>query len=370
VRARERMDEPTFRDDAFRRAIVASAIRAPSGDNCQPWHFRFVGDRVYIDLVRERSQSFFDYRDRASLLSIGAVIENMRVQAACLGVEVSVSYPHAEFTGDEAVARVAFTDGFKADAQACARLSAVHLRTVNRRPYLPMRIDASKQQEWTADMCEGVDVTIIEDRATIAKWARITYLADRIRWTHPTIHRELFSTIRYSRRDALRERTGLEIERLGAGPLAVPLMRLLAPWSRMARMARVGFDAALANHTRMMVLCAGALVLVSLKGEGAADWIRAGEQVQRLWVTAQHQGLCVQPVPVALYLDQRFQSEGTTDFEPAHRRLLAEIRRELGILVGDRVGAMIYRVGIGPRMRDVAIRLPAAFFHASDAEVA
>ena len=368
--ARERVHEPAFRDDAFRRAIVGSAIRAPSGDNCQPWRFRFVADRVEIDLVRERSQSFFDYRERASLLSIGAVIENIRVQAACLGVDVSVSYPDGEFAGDGAVASVALRESSAANPLACARLSAVHSRTVNRRPYLPTRIDASKQREWTANPCEGVDITIIEDRATIARWARVIYLADRIRWSHPTIHREVFSSIRFSRRDALRERTGLQIERLGAGPLAVPLMRLLRPWSRMTRLTRLGADAALANHTRMMALCTGALVLVTVGTEVAAQWIRAGEQVQRLWVTAQQQRLSVQPVPVALYLDQRFRSEGKIHFEPSHTPFLTEMRRQLAVLVGDRVGAMIYRVGIGLRMRDTAIRLPEESFYRRHTEVA
>src|SRR6185437_10646892 len=120
---------------------------------------------------------FFDYRDRASLLSIGAVIENMRVQAACLGVDVSVSYPDVEFAKDRSVASVVFRDGSVADQHACERLSAVRSRTVNRRPYLPTRIDAGKQREWTANRCEGVDIAIVEDRATMAKWARVIYLA-------------------------------------------------------------------------------------------------------------------------------------------------------------------------------------------------
>ena len=364
------MEAPTFRDDAFRRGLVASAIRAPSGDNCQPWRFRFVGDRVEIHLARERSQSFFDYRERASLISIGAVIENIRVQAASVGVDVSVSYPDDELAADRAVASVSLREGSAADPTACARLSAVHSRTVNRRPYLPTRIDASKQREWTVNRCEGVDITIIEDRAAIASWARVIYIADRIRWTHPTIHRELFSSMRFGRRDALRERTGLQVERLGAGPLALPLMRLLQPWSRMTRLARLGADAALASHTRMMVLCTGALVLVTVRTDEAAQWIRAGEQVQRLWVTAQQQRLSVQPVPVALYLDQRFRSEGMIHFEPPHAPLLTDMQRQLAVLVGDRVGAMIYRVGVGVRMRDAAIRLPEEAFYHRQTEVA
>src|SRR5205823_14499387 len=86
-------------DSMSRRKLVEAAIRAPSGDNCQPWHLRFQGNRVEIDLVPHRAESFFDFRHRGSFLSVGALVENIRVQAACLDFDLAVSYPGGEARG-------------------------------------------------------------------------------------------------------------------------------------------------------------------------------------------------------------------------------------------------------------------------------
>ena len=348
---------------ALRKALVEAAIRAPSGDNCQPWHFRFDGDCVAIDIVPERAQSFFDFRHRGTFLSVGAVLENMYVQAVTMGLAAAVAYPGGEPAPGASVVRVSLRQGTPADARCHARLAALHQRTVNRRPFLPLRIAAKKQRAWIADPVVGAEVTIIEDRREIARWARLAYLADRIRWTHPTIHGELFAKILFSRAEADIKRAGLEIDRLGAGPAAAQIMGFLKHWERMARLGRYGIDGALANQTRALAFCAGALVLVTIKSNEAAQWIRAGEQVQRLWITAHQQGLCVQPLPVALYLDQRFQEEGMANFLPQQRPLLEEVRCGLAGLLGNRVGAMLYRVGYGWRMSHPAVRLPAESFY-------
>lgn len=345
---------------ALRKALVEAAIRAPSGDNCQPWHFRFNRDRVQIDILADRAQSAFDFRHRATFISVGAVLENIRVQAACMGLAVTVSYPS---DASVPVTCASLRWGAPADERCHTRLAALRNRTVNRRPFLPLRIAAEKQRTWTAEPIPGTEVTIIEDRREIARWARLIYLGDRIRWTHPTLHAELFAKMLFSRAEAERKRAGLEIDRLGAGPIAAQIMRLLRPWERMERFSRYGVDRMLASQTQALASCAGALVLVTIRDNEAAQWIRAGEQVQRLWITAHQQGLCVQPLPVALYMDQRFQEEGMANFLSLHRPLLDEVRSALAGLLGNRVGAMLYRVGYGWRMSQPAVRQPAESFY-------
>ena len=314
-------------------------------------------------MLPERAKSFFDYRNRGTFLSVGAVIENIRVRAAGSGLALVVHYPDGEPGSGAPAASASLLPGPSTNDGCRARLAALHERTVNRRPFLPQRIAQEKKQAWLASGVEGTEVTIIESRHEIARWARVTYLGDRVRWTHPTIHRELFAEIRFSRAEAVSKRAGLEIDRLGAGPFAAPLMRWLSSWTRMAQLCRYGVDGLLANQTRALAFCAGALVLVTIERDQPEQWIRAGEQVQRLWITAHQQGLCVQPMPVAMYLDQRFQQEGMSNFLPGHGPLLGEMHRGLVELLGNRVGAMLYRVGYGWRMSHPAVRLPAESFY-------
>jgi len=343
--------------DPVLRRLVEAAVRAPSGDNCQPWQFHFDGgDRLEISFLPERAKSFFDFNHCGTLISVGAVIENIRIQAASDGLAVDVTY-----TGDEDPGRPVVVLGLRPDEAitvASARLHAMLQRTVTRRPFLPKKIAREKLSEVLANPVEGVDVRVIEDGRSIRQWARLIYLADRIRYTHPVIHKELFEKIQFTKAAAQQTRIGLEIDRLGAGPAANLIMRFLQPWPRMQRLRKIGVDRALSGHSRLLAVSSGALVLLTIPGTDQRHWITAGEQVERLWVQAQEQGLCVHPMTVALYLVQRYREEGPAAFLPQHLPLLKEIEAGLDSFLGNQVGAMIFRLGYGWRMGSTAVRLP------------
>jgi len=351
---------PLERNSEIRRLLEA-AIRAPSGDNCQPWRFRIQGtDSIGIYMVAERARSFFDYGMRGTMLSIGTVLENLRIQAVSDGLSFEVSY-----RVDDQSEMPEVVVSFRPDAQVSnnpSRVAAMLRRTVNRRPFLPKRPVQKKLEAILDNPLKGVEVTVINRRRDIRQWARLVYLADRIRYTHPVIHEELFSKILFSSEQAQKRRLGLEIDRLGAGPAAASIMRFLQPWERMKRLQRFGVDRALANQSRFLALASGVLTLVSISQDTRKGWILAGEQVERLWVGAEEQGLCVHPMTVVLFLNQRFRDEGMADFLPQHRPLLEEIDENLKRLLGDRTGTMLFRMGTGLRMKDTAVRMPLESF--------
>lgn len=354
-------EQSNWESDSVMRHLLEAAVRAPSGDNCQPWRFEVKGrEAVSVYTVAKRAKSFFDYGGRGTLISVGAVLENMRIQAACYGLATEVSYSKdGESDGPAAVVQL------HPDPQlsiAAARVEAMLRRTVNRRPFLPLRPATKKLELVLGEPVKGVEVSMIDRRRDIRRWARLIYLADRIRYTHPVIHEELFDKILFSQQMAEEKRVGLEIDRLGAGPAAVAIMRFLQPWERMQRLRKYGVDRALANQSRFLALASGVLLMVSIGDDTRKGWIRAGEQVERLWVAAEEQGLCVHPMTVALYLNQRYRKEGMDGFLPCHRPFLEEIDAELEDLLQGRTGTMLFRLGMGWRMKDTAVRMPVSYF--------
>jgi len=352
--------DPMELDFRMQRMLEA-AIHAPSGDNCQPWRFQVEhGSKVSVYTVAERAHSFFDFGERGTLLSVGAVLENMRIQAASDGLATDVIYNDGERKdGLQAVVRL------RSDPEvfiAPSMVKAMLRRTVNRRPFLPVKVAQKKLLAMCADPVEGVEISIIDRRRHIRQWARLIYLADRIRYSHPVIHEELFSKILFSKEMANKKRMGLEIDRLGAGPAAKSIMSFLQPWERMKRLQKYGIDKLLANQSRSLGLASGALVLVSVKENTRREWIRAGMQMERLWVAAEEQGLCVHPMTVVLFLIQRFREEGVTSFLPEHCTLLEEMDAELKKMTGDGTATMLFRVGTGLRMKGTAVRLPLESF--------
>lgn len=342
----------------LQRRLIEAAIRAPSGDNCQPWQFHFPDtNRLAIEFLPDRAKSFFDFRYCGTFISVGAVIENVRVEAASEGMSLDVTY--AGGIGPDNPAAILDLHPDADVSVPSSRVDAMHHRTVTRRPFWPGQIRRDKLDAILNNPVEGTAIEVIRKRSEIRRLARLIYLADRIRYTHPVIHEELFDKIQFTKADARQNRIGLEIDRLGAGPAAGLIMRLLRPWSRSQRLHRIGVDRGLSQHSRLLAVSSSVLVLVTIPAATPRDWITAGEQVERLWIQAQEQGLCVHPMTIALYLAWRYREEGPEAFLPHHIPLLEEIQAELDDLLGGRIGAMLFRLGHCWHMKNTAVRLPA-----------
>ena len=68
------------------QAILELARWAPSGDNTQPWRFEIVADdHVVVHAFDTRRHCLYDLEGQASQLSVGALLETMRIAASVHG---------------------------------------------------------------------------------------------------------------------------------------------------------------------------------------------------------------------------------------------------------------------------------------------
>lgn len=344
----------------LQRRLIEAAIRAPSGDNCQPWFFRCPDEMtIEVYIVPERAESFFDFEYSATYLSVGAVLANMQIAAAHDQYGLRFEYP-AGNNRQRPAAVVHLQPQGSEDEGYRDFYPALWTRTVNRRPYWPGKL---APEIWRAllavPMASGVVVKQYDDKHSLSAWRGVVRCADHIRWTHPLIHRELFQKIRYSVSEAEQKRDGLEINRLGIGPGAANVMRLLSSWQRFQKLSRFGAVTLLAEQAAMLVRCSSGVVGVWLADDTPEMWIKAGQTTQLLWVKAQRLGLSVQPLPVGMYLERRFRREGKGAFESGHEIDIKNIRTYLNSLRPDlpsAQGAMVFRVGKAFPMRSSAIR--------------
>ncbi len=355
--------------DKLLNAMLEAAIRAPSGDNCQPWRFAVMEEGVVeIYLDSDSANSFFDLDYRASCISVGAVVENMRVAAAAAGRGLRVEYS-GKLDLEKAVARVWLEDmqpGLHADVAFLH--DALYRRTVNRRPFLPGRLPEAVWRRLQASLSVDDDIAVVPylDPVDRRQWLKAIRAADLIRWTHQAIHQELFNKIRLSRQEAMRERTGLEIDRLGAGPGASQVMRFLRSWTRMSYLNRLGGAHFLAAQTAMLVKASAGLIGVWVKDDVPEQWMKAGESIERLWNMAAHLGWQVQPLPVALYLERRYRLTGMRDYAASHQTHLENISAIIKTYQARQpphvTGVMLFRIGRGAAMKQTAVRRPLEHF--------
>src|SRR5712691_9018135 len=127
-------------------AAVQAGLRAPSGDNCQPWRFRWDGEHLRILFLADRAESLYDIRSVASWISLWAVITNMTLAALRLGFRPAVDlFRVGEAAG--VVARVRFDE---ARVEVDLLAEAIAARSVNRRPYLRKPLPMGVREELQA----------------------------------------------------------------------------------------------------------------------------------------------------------------------------------------------------------------------------
>ena len=68
--------------------ILDTARWAPSGDNTQPWRFEIVSNnRIVVHAFDTRSHCVYDLDGHPSQLSVGALLETIRIAASGFGLE-------------------------------------------------------------------------------------------------------------------------------------------------------------------------------------------------------------------------------------------------------------------------------------------
>ena len=339
-------------------AAVQAGIQAPSGDNCQPWRFRWDGECLRILFLPERAESLYDIRSTASWISLGTVIANVTLAATQAGFGLTVDlFPAGELPG--VVTRIRFHAGaVSADPLA----EAITARCVNRRPY---RVDPlpSGVREELQSLARAAEARLswIDTEAAKRRIAALAAQNDRILFENRALHDGLYRWIRWSRAEAERWRDGIPAATLELAAFERPGMRILGswPWARIA--AGLGITRCLPLRARAIYRRSGAIALLSVRGGQPEDFVRGGQILERIWLTATRQGMAFQPITGITFLLLRRHLTGGEGLSARHRRLLHRVDNEFTRLFPDAAGEspiMLFRLGVAPPPSGRAPRLP------------
>jgi hypothetical protein len=290
-------DPPITSDDPI-DFIVDAARRAPSGGNVQPWRFEADHEEIRFYVVPERSTSSMDVNMRGSYVALGAALFNARVAAASIKKLGTVElFPDGANSDHVATLKL----GERVDA-AIARLHpTVPTRAANRRMGRPAEIDqATIAQLSRAVEREGATLRCATERDRIDVYARLLGEADRLRFLIPAVHHEMLSELRWPGRDPLEE--GLDVRTLEMDPASMGALELLARPDVMAQLSDWRGGQALGVRTQVMVSSSSALALITVPKADPSWYVRGGAAIERFWLSAEAEGLALQPVsPLFLY---------------------------------------------------------------------
>ncbi|AGL18243.1 nitroreductase [Actinoplanes sp. N902-109] len=256
-----------------------AALRAPSVFNTQPWRWHVDGDTMVLRADRERALTATDPDGRLLLLSCGAALHHARVALAAAGFHATVErLPDA--ADPDLLARLTFTGVRPADPAAERLAVAVPHRRTDRRAYgsrpvtetqlsaLRRVVEAEGAYLHTVDRDQLPMLAISTELAGDAELQDPDYRDELDRWTHRPVEAG----------DGVPVTTAV-----AAATRRVPV-RDFAPDGDAGLRAGQGYDAG------------SAFVILFGLTDRAADFLRGGEALSALLLTATAEGMATEPI--------------------------------------------------------------------------
>ena len=340
--------------------ILELAKWAPSGDNTQPWRFEIVNEgHVAVHGFDTRTDCVYDIQGHASQIAMGALLENMVISASGHALRTDISY-RTDSDEEHPVFDVHFSD----DPALHPNPLLPHIlnRSVQRRPLSTRLLTMLEKDELSASLGPKFRVLWAEGISKKMAMARILSDAGKLRLTIPEayqVHRKIIHWGERFSEDRVPDQA------IGLDALTLILMRWV-----MERWKRVEFFNTFLAGTilpRLQLdiipaLACGAhfFILPNEKPSSLLDYVMAGRNVQRFWLTATKLGLQLQPEMSPLIFRKYFISGISVSRRIGADESARKISHALDQLIEDADGKLVFmgRIGAGRAPKARSLRLP------------
>ena len=253
---------------------LAAAIAAPSVHNTQPWLFRLRDGGVDVYADRERQVPVIDPDGRELVISVGAAVFNLRVTMLALG-RTPILLPLFQTRQPNRLVRVVPGNTRAVSPTATALAAQIPVRRSNRWPFTGQALPARLVDELSAAASAEGAVLRVAGRALSATVIDLVRTAEVLSCNDPAYLSELAAW------------TG-DRDRADGVPAAVfgPRSGLLGLPLRDFGLARPGPRPVADFETKPTI----ALLYA---GDTPAQWLRAGQALQRVLLTAAVRGVAV-----------------------------------------------------------------------------
>ena len=339
--------------------ILELARWAPSGDNTQPWRFEVVDEsRIRVHGFDTRDHVLYDYDGHASHIAHGALLETIRIASTRFGL--AATWTIVSTVGDrQPIYEVALShDATLVQDPLCAGIES---RAVQRRPMKTTELTNDQRQSLIDAAGKDFSVQMFESASERWKVARILWDSAGIRLTCPEaypVHRAIIEWRAQFSKDRIPE------EAVGVDPATARLMQwVLQSWPRVRFFNRylLGTVAPRIQLDLLPGLYCAAHLLIRPHGPLTvlSDWVQLGVAVQRVWLTATHLGLHLQPemTPVIFRWYARAGRRFSAEPQLHERALNLSYRLEgiANVMPADAIG-FLARVGTSKTPRSRSIR--------------
>jgi hypothetical protein len=251
---------------------LGAATAAPSVHNTQPWLFRPHRDGIDVYADRDRQLTVIDPDGRELTLSVGAALFNLRL-AIMRGGRLAQVRVGPEPDDPDLLVRVVPGGPVRASATVSALAGAVTRRRSNRGPFADLAVPSRVQEELAAAAAAEGAVLVMTGIGGRRVVLRSVADADRYWCADPGYRQELAEWTR----PAPGRRDGIAAAAMGPRSDTLPLRDL--------GLSRPDVPRATATFE------AESTIAVLYTADTPSGWLRAGQALQRVLLTATVRGL-------------------------------------------------------------------------------
>lgn len=330
------------------KKIIKIGTMAPSGDNVQPWRFVVSGNTIKLFNVPEKDNSLYNFKQNASMIANGAVIENIVIATKEFGYRTDIKFFPNEDDKNHVADIILITENIEKDKL----FQYIEKRATNRKSY--KKIPLTDEQSQTILDCNQKlfdgKVLIVKDFEKVKTLGGLLSKNEQVVLENKKLHNFLFSHIVWSEKEERQKKSGLYIKTLELGGPQKFMFKLVKNFTILKFLNRlIKISKKVSKENADIYASSSAIVAIVTEGNSHKDFINAGRLMQRVWLNATKLGLSAHPSTGIVLLAQRIQDGGTDNLSNEHVNIINKAYSEIKDIFGikDDSIKMILRIGDG-----------------------
>ena len=326
------------------KEIVEYGTHAPSGDNSQPWSFRFLNETLYIYVLPEKDTSMYNFEQQASLVAIGAMLENIKISSSHFGYDCLIVFN--ESLSDNLVAQASF---IFSDIKENEFFKWIKERKTNRKPYKTEKIPEFVINEFKKQEKDFISVGLrmVSDLKLITDISLACSFNEKIVLEDKRLHDFLFNHITWNKQeDDIKKGFFLDTLELD-GPKKIAF-KILKNWRLNNFLNIFGISKLVASDNQRVYEQSALIIGFTSKNNKNFNFIETGMLMQRIWLTLTKYGLFAQPLTGITLLKNRIIKEGSdVSLSEKHTSIVNESYNTIvkNLSVVDEFVTVLLRVG-------------------------
>lgn len=337
--------------------ILEAGICAPSGDNTQPWKFIVRNNFIELWNIPERDQSLYNFKQNASMIAHGALIENIAIASKAIGLRPAITlFPN--LGNPDHIASMIFEENQPQDE---GLFPYIYQRATNRKPYKTELLTQDQKNTLMSAVRDlGGNLIVKDDPGSKEVLARALSKNEQLVFENTILHKFFFGHIHKSNAQIMRAGGGFPIKTLELPPPLIFAFSLFRIRSILKFFNILGLSRSIPRQTAKSYRASSAFGAIVFPDNTHKDFLEGGRALERVWLEATRMNLSMQPLTGILFLWQRLLAGATKELSPRHQEYIRESYQDLERTFGTQGKTIIFifRIGAGDAPSALTPRLP------------